>query len=203
MIERININDISEEEYFHAISLMSDERKLTVARKKKQSDRNLSIAGEMLARKCISASTGCNPDDITFARDENGKPYAQSIDVYFNISHSGEYAVCAASSNPVGIDVEQIRPVNTGLSKKFCTEKESDYVFEKENDEQETCLRLISLWTLKEAYFKCIGTGISRDLKVVEFFVTENSVICSDADYTAALDFSTNGYVIAICEKTK
>ena len=203
IIKRININDISEEEYFHAISIMSDERKLAIGRKKLQSDRNLSIAGEILARKCISEVTGHNPDDIAFSRDENGKPYTTSEDIHFNISHSGEYAVCTASRNPIGVDVEMIRQVNPDLTKKFCTEKELEYVFSKGNDEKEICLRLISIWTLKEAYFKCIGTGISRDLKVVEFSIRDGAVTCSNTLYTASLDFSADGYIIAVCEKTK
>ncbi len=203
MIKRININDISEDEYFRAISMMSDERKLAVGGKQNQSERNLSIAGEMLARRCISEMTGCNPEDISFSRDENGKPYTLSAEIQFNISHSGDYAVCAASKNPIGIDVEKIRQVNTNLTKKFCTEKETEYVFARENDEEEIYRRLISVWTLKEAYFKCIGTGISRNLKVVEFTINEGTATCSDANYTAALDFSTDGYVIAVCEKTK
>lgn len=200
-VERININDISDDEYLHAVSLMQDERKLVIARKKKDADRKLSIAGEMLSRRCISTAAGKSPDEIIFERDENGKPYTTSSDIHFNVSHSGEYAVCAVSSNLIGIDIEEIRQVNTDLTKKFCTEKEMNYVFEKENDADETCRRLISIWTLKEAYFKALGTGISRDLKVVEFLLEENKITCSDADYSALLDFSTDGYIIAVCEK--
>jgi len=66
ILKYININDISEDEYFRALSLMSDERKLSVAKKKNQSDRNLSIAGEMLARECIA--------EITKQPEENNIP---------------------------------------------------------------------------------------------------------------------------------
>jgi len=203
ILKYININDISEDEYFRALSLMSDERKLSVAKKKNQSDRNLSIAGEMLARECIAEITKQPEEKITFLRGEHGKPYVTSPDTHFNVSHSEEYAVCAAGANPIGIDVEKIRPVNTHIAKKCCTEKEANYVFEKENDDSETYRRLISIWTLKEAYFKCIGIGISTDLKTVEFSVTENTVTCSDDNYTAELDCSVDGYIIAICEKIK
>ena len=200
IVKHININNVSEEEYFHALSVMSDERKLAVGSKKLQSERSLSIAGEMLARSGISEITGSDPDSIAFARDENGKPYATSENIHFNVSHSGEYAVCAVTANPVGIDIEKVREVNPDLTKKFCTEKELGYVFSNDNKE-EICFRLISIWTLKEAYFKCLGTGISRDLKTVEFTVGNGTVTCSDPRYTVSLDFSTDGYIVAVCEK--
>lgn len=203
LLKYININDISDDKYLRALSIMSDDRKLSVARKKKQSDRNLSIAGEMLARECIAEITKQPEEKITFLRGEHGKPYVTLPDIYFNFSHSEEYAVCAAGSNQVGIDVEKIRPVNTNIAKKCCTEKESTYVFENRDDNSETYRRLITIWTLKEAYFKCIGIGISTNLKTVEFSVTEHTVTCSDNNYAAKLDYSIDGYIIAICEKTK
>ena len=36
------------------------------------------------------------------------------------------------------------------------------------------------IWTLKEAYFKCIGTGLGADIKDVSFEITENEIRCSE-----------------------
>lgn len=46
-----------------------------------------------------------HPLEIAIA--QGGKPYlAKEPDIHFNLSHSGEWAVCAISSSPVGVDIQ-------------------------------------------------------------------------------------------------
>lgn len=134
-------------------------------------DRLRSIAGDHLARMGLSEHCGVEPAAIRFARTEAGKPYAIGLKAHFSISHSGHLVVCAVSDGSVGIDVEQIRPIRSKLTKKVCTPAELAYLQEApgwgEMLEGEAMARFFRIWTSKEAWFKRAGTGIT-DLKAFD-----------------------------------
>ncbi len=71
----------------------------------------------------------------------------------------------------VGIDIERIRDVDERLIRYVCSEKELEYVFAG-NNQNETTKRFFRIWTVKEAYFKCLGTGITN-LKSICIFDDE------------------------------
>ena len=76
--------------------------------------------------------------------------------VHFNISHSGGYIAVAVSDHPVGIDVETKSDPDLKVTARFYSEAEQVAVRAAE-DPQKAFRRL---WTRKEAYVKCTGTGI-------------------------------------------
>ena len=46
---------------------------------------------------------------LKFEKNQYGKPYlSEHPDFYFNISHSGEYVLCAIDNNPIGVDIEEV-----------------------------------------------------------------------------------------------
>ena len=163
-----DIRDFSEEEYKKWFSLMSEERRTETEKYKKADDKKRTVAGEMLARKGIAERCSIRVEDIVFLKEEHGKPYV-NLDVCFNVSHSQNMVVCAVDSKPIGIDIEQIRPINLLLAKRFCNEEELKYLFgypPKEDDfktckDKEILLRFFEIWTAKEAYAKCKGTGLA------------------------------------------
>lgn len=140
-------------------------------------DKKRTVAGEMLARKAISEWCNVQPESIIFAIGEHGKPYAVDLAVEFNISHSGDMVVCVVDDKPVGIDIEQIRPIDLTVSKRICTDEELCYLFGHIPTEDEliyttdivVLTRFFEMWTAKEAYGKCIGTGVA-DLKTARFY---------------------------------
>lgn len=83
--------------------------------------------------------------------NENGKPISNNL--FFNISHSKGLVVFASNNKfDIGVDVEQIRPVEENLKQYISNEKELTYM---ENDE-----KFFEIWTSKESLVKCIGKGI-------------------------------------------
>ena len=132
-IYSINVNDLSDEDLRLGFEQMSDERKESVMRMQNKKKRNLRICADALCRKAISEFCGVNADEIQIALSPFGKPYIKNLPVYFSISHSGDFAVCAVSNEEIGIDIEQIRQVHPRIHEKFCTESEAEYIRTTEN----------------------------------------------------------------------
>ena len=99
--------------------------------------------------------------------------------------------VSAVSDTPVGADIEVFHDVPLKLAKKFCNPDELCYIFGKtpsdndfENSATDTQLeRIFEIWTIKEAYFKCIGTGITNFENVNALSADLNKLKIRNDDY--------------------
>ena len=157
-----DIRDLTDEEYAYWHSLMNADKRRRVDRFRVIDDKKRTVAGEMLARKAVAEWCSVEPENITFAIGEHGKPYAVDLDVEFNISHSGDIVVCAVDDKPVGIDVEQIRPIDLSVAKRVCTEEELFYIFGHKpinadfayTEDEEKLTHFFEVWTKKEAMYK-------------------------------------------------
>jgi 4'-phosphopantetheinyl transferase len=79
-----------------------------------------------------------------------------------SLSHSGAWLACAKAPIPVGVDLEvhghgRLRNVQA-LAELVCTKSELVQLQQLSSDMQQ--LYFFQLWCLKEAYFKCLGTGL-------------------------------------------
>ncbi len=127
---------------------------------------------EMLARAAIC--TEWIPDvaggELAFEQDRYGKPYlAGQPEVQFNLSHSGRWCVCAVSTVPVGVDVEQARPMDLAWTHKFLSAEEREDL--RATEDSVRLWRFYELWTRKECYAKALGRGLTPELLAVS--VTE------------------------------
>ncbi len=167
---KYDIRELTDAEYNKWYSLMSEDKQHRVDRFRFVDDKKRTVAGEMLARKAISEWCRVAPESITFGIKEHGKPYAKDLAVEFNISHSSDMVVCAVDDKPVGIDIEQIRPIDLTIAKRICTDEELLYLFGHTPTEQdftyttdtEILTRFFELWTAKEACGKCRGNGVEN-----------------------------------------
>lgn len=112
--------------------------------------------------------------DIQFEYGPYGKPYVNSsayTNLHFNISHSGDYFVGAVSLDCfIGIDIEQIKPVEFDCIEYFMSEQEiiQFHGFPLKEDKLDY---FYTIWTLKEAYSKMIGMGLNMNLTKVNFLL--------------------------------
>ncbi len=97
--------------------------------------------------------------------DENGKPFAVNGEYHFNLSHCDTAVACAVDVSPVGVDVQDFRPVGENVVKKVCSEAEQMRMLESRYDEQ----LFAAFWASKEAYGKNTGCGIGYNLKEYSF----------------------------------
>lgn len=192
---KFDIRDLSQEEYEKWYSLMAVEKKHRIDRFQFLDDKKRTVAGEMLARKAIAEWCHVSEEEILFDKLEYGKPFAIGLDVEFNISHSVDMVVCVVDSQPVGIDIEQIRPIDMKVIQRICTECEIAYVLGDNLNENSFCKitnnsvlsRFFKVWTLKEAYGKLMGIGITESL------VGDVSSMCNVTRYML------DGYIVTIC----
>lgn len=95
--------------------------------------------------------------------------------VFYSISHSGNYVMCVLSNRRVGIDIEnKFRSVfseakEKQLSKiaKKCLTMGEEIHFET-CDEDEKVDLLMRYWTRKESYSKAIGVGLGMDFSTID-----------------------------------
>lgn len=170
------------------------EKQKEILQIKIDSKRKTKIAADRLCKTAVSEFCNISPDKIIIKKNEFGKPFADRLPVHFNISHSGDFVVCAVSEKEIGIDIEKIRPIRPDVAKKFATEEELGYI-------GTNLERFFDIWTLKEAYFKCIGTGLGTDIKKISFRQKNGLYFCSDNCVTLTRLDAPNGYIGFVCEK--
>lgn len=181
-------------EYEKMYGLMSPARREKADRYIRSSDRKLCILSDFAVRKLISEMRGLPPGKIEILTDENGKPFTPLEGVFFNYSHSGNFAAAEVSDRPVGVDIEALRELKAAdkaALRRFATDAEAEYI----GDDAE---RFFTIWTLKEAYLKCTGEGINNNLKAAEFKITDGEVLCSVPGYSFRV-FYGGDYIASVC----
>ena len=129
-------------------------------------DRHLYVTAHVFLRQVLSTYAELSPADWQFSAGEYGKPAISNPGLEalrFNLSHTHGLLACAVSwRHEVGVDIEQPRPLKDlrGLSRTVLSKAEMEHVFDGA-DSREQEQRFYTYWTLKEAYVKALGVGIS------------------------------------------
>ncbi|NDY73017.1 phosphopantetheinyl transferase [Desulfobacter hydrogenophilus] len=149
----------------------------------KPSDRHLSLVSRALVRYVIGEVTRQDPQSLNFLTNEHGKPFLVGLpDIHFNLSHSHGAAVCALCRNaPVGVDVEDVgRHTDFSIAKRFFSFCEAELV--SRAPEAEKRKLFFDIWTLKEAYIKAVGRGLSIPLNSFSFNANEAGIQITFSD---------------------
>ncbi len=163
----LNINDVDTREIDAVYAHLSPTRKAHIDRLKKAADRTRSLAAEWLVQQLLREHYGIC--DAVLHRHSSGQPYLSDCGLHVSISHSDQIVACVVSRQPVGIDIEKMRPVSPAMCRRVCTAEEAAYLLDGAADfppqeEQDPAFlrRFFEIWTAKEAYFKKCGTGITN-----------------------------------------
>ncbi|MBU0991396.1 MAG: 4'-phosphopantetheinyl transferase superfamily protein [Proteobacteria bacterium] len=158
-------NEILNDKSFNSLlPYVSTEKKARINRYIQRPAAQQALMSDLLVRSIIHEKLSIKNSDIRFGQNEYGKPYLLGNDnFHFNLSHSGDWVVCAISDSVVGIDVEKIKPTDYNISKRFFSKDENDYLIcQKERQKLDT---FYDLWTLKESYIKAVGKGLHMSLR--------------------------------------
>jgi len=136
-----------------------------------------SVLGKLLMKNAL-IQLGRDSDalhDLKYTK--YGRPYINR-EIDFNISHSGQFIVCAFSDCcRVGIDIEEIKSLNLSDFQNEFSLKEYAGI-EKANDPM---ISFYDHWTAKEAVIKSDGRGMQIPLKDVR--INSNSAYLHDKVY--------------------
>ena len=154
-----------------ALAMVSGQRREHALKFAHESGRRLSLAVYLLLMEGLQKEYG-----ITGAPEfeylAGGKPIIKGHpEIHFSFSHSGNVALCAIDSRPVGADVETTRKITPSLIAYTMNEEEQALIASAPESRQ----AFLALWTKKEAALKLTGEGIRNDLKTV-LTNTENVV---------------------------
>lgn len=180
---------------------VSEERRVRVLKFLRIEDKQRCLLGDILTRYAICRCLEVKNEQLIFQYSEYGKPFlAEPGGIDFNVSHSGDWVVCAISDNPVGIDVETIKPIDFSIARRFFSKNE--YYSLMSTDEHMRLRYFYMLWTLKESYIKAIGKGLSIPLD--SFSINISSEINAAIDdkpvnYSFWLPNVDENHIMAIC----
>lgn len=181
----------------HSYQEMICSERLEQLQRKQPMDQIRSLSGDLLVRKAMEAwgITAIGP--LQYHRTEYGKPYLPDYSgFHFNVSHSGNWVLCAAASLPVGIDIQQERPVKDALLRYTLSDQELKYVQTLPNEQKQTAF--FDFWCLKEAYCKATGQGLLTPMRTVEICVPELKLL-RDSRELRLLTPVEEDYHVGIC----
>ena len=142
------------------------------------------LATRALLRKTLARYTRITPKQLQFSRALHGKPFLTDTPtpLYFNLSHSGSFAALVVSSRgEVGVDIETARKRSyLKIVERFFHKDEVTQLYNCDETEREKLF--YRMWTLKEAFFKATGMGISQGLDKVCFYLDDNNIAVQFSD---------------------
>lgn len=173
-------------------------------------------------RIVLSQYAELQPQDWQFDITKNGKPEIKnaSLALRFNLSHNDKLIICAVClKHDIGCDIENLSRKTSieTISKRYFASAE--YQNLKNMPDQLRRSRFFEYWTLKEAFVKATGLGISQGFDSFNFTIEETknpifndsihlnfSEITSEynkKDWYSCLTYPDNTHCIAICIKNE
>ena len=146
-----------------ALAQLSEQRREQALRFTHEQGRRECCAAYLLLREALHAEYGITEPPL-FTYSEHGKPaLADHPEIFFNLSHCREAAICVVSNSPVGVDIERIRPLKDSLVSHTMNEQEQVLIAQASRPD----IAFIQLWTRKEAILKLTGEGIHNNMRDV------------------------------------
>lgn len=206
----LNVGQITNEKYRLLKRVATAERIYKASKYLRLEDKIRCITAEILLKYAVYLYTR-KIINIDYNYNKYGKPsFKNNHNLKFNISHSGEWVVVAISKLTIGIDVENKTEDWDLIDESLFSDYEKKW---SQNNQKRKAI----LWTIKEAYVKYLGIGLSKDLnsfsidierkKIIEvqksiktsfdYFVLDDDYVCSECGY------NKNSYNRRIVDQTE
>lgn len=160
----INIEDVSWNEIFSMLNIVPKQEKQKILEMQQEKDRCLSLVGKLLLLYSLNQKLTKKVNRLPkLEYTSYGKPQWENISSFFNISHSGNMVACASGYDKnIGIDIELIKNYSIDMFTEILALKEYEQLKKSNN-----IIKLIQIWTIKEAVLKADGRGFYADPKKI------------------------------------
>jgi 4'-phosphopantetheinyl transferase len=158
--------------------LLSDDERERFRRFVFDADRLRYLVAHALVRTTLSRYADVPPHAWTFSQNEYGRPEiagpAHAPRCRFSLTHTrGLTAIAVTATAAIGVDAERIatREYNSDIAQRFFAPSEAVSLEALSPAEQRRVF--YDYWTLKEAYLKAIGVGMSAPLQSFAFTLSD------------------------------
>ncbi len=157
-----NIKDVTPQEVERDLELLPAWRREIALGFKNQLGRVQCVKAYLLLDKALREVWGLDGREQEFVYGPHGKPSLKAHpECHFNLSHSKQSVMCVVHDQPVGCDMEVVRPsLNMLLVRKTMNDSEMDQILQS----PEPTVEFARLWTMKEAVVKLTGQGLTVPL---------------------------------------
>ncbi len=198
--------DMEKTRFNELLEFVDAEKKDRIGRFLRYEDAQRALLADLLIRNVLCRKLKVPNSCINFDKNEYGKPFLKNYTgVHFNISHSYAWVVCAVSDEPVGIDIEKIKPMDLDIAKRFFSKDEYESLVSKNDYEQ--LQGFFEFWSLKESYIKAWGKGLSVPLDSFTIRIDLQDIkVLTDNEYNNCFfrqyDIDKD-YKMAVCSEKK
>lgn len=199
---------LEEGTFFAHLNKIEEERRKKILSGTNEKNRLRSLSAGTLLHDVLCRELGLlkkngAPFEIVYAK--GGKPYLKDYpNVYFNLSHSGDYVCCVVSDIPVGIDIQKITDVKEGLARRFFTDRDNQKLEACSKEERKKMF--FRMWSIKESYIKLTGRGMAEGLNTFEIDWQGNRIVRTEIQERTEAYFeeysSLPEYCFCVCTGT-
>lgn len=192
--------ELTADERARLLPFIPEEKRARINKFYHWQDAQRTLLGYSMISYLLTREFGLEKEKICFHFDEYGKPRIEEKEVFFNLSHAGEWIVCGISHKIIGVDVEQITAIDLTLAERFFAPVEVADLFQLPRELRDDYF--FKLWTLKESYIKAEGRGISIPLNSFWFQLFQDEIIFSSEstqDWQFKLYNLDRNHQLAVC----
>ena len=172
---RINRSVYLEKKNYSEYFLSEDEQN-RAQRFRFRKDHDLFVMGRYITKVMLAYYTGTTPESVKIVPDSFGKPRCD-INLFFNISHSGDQLFLGFSTTEIGVDIERIdsEADTEKIGERHFSEIEFQNLMSYPRNERIEVF--FEIWTKKEALIKGIGKGLSIPLQGFNIYSPNGEVL--------------------------
>ena len=160
----------------------------------KKSDRNNYLLSHSIVNKIFCEIEEKKITDIQWDKNDYGKPAIRNTkNLKFNLSHTKDGLAIVLSRNDIGIDIEYLN-------------NDFEYLYILESIFTDMEVKLIrtfkdfyTLWTIKEAYLKLMGIGLSQGMKCIEIESCGGLYAIKNNKDINIINMQIENYILSLC----
>lgn len=151
-------------------------------------DRNLYQASHVFLRRILSQYADIPPEYWAFSCNDFGKPAIENSgqeSLSFNLSHTHSMIACAVGYQyDLGVDIEGNQAVSNLVDMCRITLSDAELTTVLSTLPKQREKLFYRYWTLKEAYIKALGKGLSIPMKKIKYEIKPNGTWSCSVDFT-------------------